>query len=80
MDLRKYLDEMNMTQKEFAKKIGCETSHLNNYVNRKTAPSLSRAIIIYLVTSGQVNMIDMLSEKEKIKMQEKFSIKKSDDQ
>lgn len=49
---------------EFAKEIGCHKNALHQYRKKQTSPKLATAIKIYMLTKGQVSLLELLSEND----------------
>lgn len=61
MKLKIYLCTNNITQTDFAKKLGISRSHLNLIVSGKQRPSKSLANLIETITEGEVTANYMLT-------------------
>jgi transcriptional regulator with XRE-family HTH domain len=63
MHLKRYLFENNITQKEFAKKIGYTSNYINMIVNDRLKPFRPLALAIEKETNGTVHF-EKTREKE----------------
>ena len=60
MELKLYLCINNLTNKEFARKIGINPNHLSNLIHKKWTPQLALAIRIHEATNSEVSYREML--------------------
>jgi transcriptional regulator with XRE-family HTH domain len=61
MKLNEFLEHANMSQKDFADRVGVTESSISLYMAGKRTPSLKQAIIIENWTRGLVTCKDLLT-------------------
>jgi transcriptional regulator with XRE-family HTH domain len=64
MDIRTYRRMWGLTQKEFAKLVGCSLPAMANYENGRRVPTLRYSKRIHEVTKGKVTIEDLLKTRE----------------
>ena len=67
MELEKYLDSRNISQKEFASMLGVSIGSISKYIAARQLPRLDIAYYIEKTTKGNVSMLDLLQFWEKHK-------------
>ena len=80
MKLKKWIEENEMSMANFARLLDSNRSHVEGLVSERHNPSIKTLYKIILITKGQVNVTDFLSDKDRNIEIEKityFRIKKS---
>lgn len=72
MKLGDYLDEQNLTPRDFAKNIEMHYSNIYNIIRGEDL-LLSTAFRIYTATKGKVDWLDMLPERTRTRRKKKES-------
>ncbi len=70
--LNYYLWANNITQRDFARRIGVTFGSIGKIKLRKGNPSLFTALKIYLESSGKVSLLELLKEEEKNYIEERY--------
>ena len=59
MELKEYLFRNDMTLVELGKKTKCTRAHLANVRDKRTRPSISLAMVIEMLTNGEVSVAEL---------------------
>lgn len=62
--LEKYLSEIDLSQRKFAKKIGTSPNNITKLIKGRGLPSLKMAYLIEKTTHGEVSMKDWLPKED----------------
>ena len=60
MNLKKFLNKNNLTQREFSEILNIHYMHLNMILKKKRRPSPELALKIEKATSGEVTVMELL--------------------
>lgn len=70
MDLDFYLWKNKIKQKDFAKRLGITAANLSLLQSRAVSPSTVAALIIHLETNGEVSLVDLLKDKDRVRFKD----------